>query len=328
VVVDSARNGEEALEKIRTAQPDVVTLDINMPVMDGLDALARIMSEHPLPVVMVSSLTQEGALATFEAIELGAVDFVTKPSGTVSLDIHDMHGEIVRKVRAAARARLHGQRRRPISAPRRREPPASRFTPVPQKVSDRLIAIGVSTGGPRTLMEVLPQLPADLAAPIVIVQHMPPTFTASFAHHLDAECALRVKEAEQSEVLVPGQVYVAPGGFQLTVVPSALGPGAAVRLSARLDGQTFAPSVDVLFDSVAKLYGRRAIAVLLTGMGDDGANGMVNIRRAGGLTIAESEETAVIFGMPREAIARGGAEIVAPVQRVPLEIQAGLRRIK
>jgi two-component system chemotaxis response regulator CheB len=328
VVIDAARDGQEAVEKVKQVKPDVVTLDINMPVMDGLTALAHIMVECPTPTVVVSSLTQEGALATFEALELGAVDFVPKPSGTVSLDIDQAAEEIVAKVLAAARS---GRRRRPSAAIKKRpaRPPAAPAPrpPVARSGTEAIVALGISTGGPRTLMEVLPELPADLAAPVVIVQHMPSNFTASFAQHLDAMCALRVKEAEQGETLLPGWIYVGRGGYQMTVVPSALGKGVIIRQGGCSSADLFCPSANVLFESVARLYGRRAIGVLLTGMGDDGANGMVQIRKAGGITVAESEETAIIFGMPREAIERGGAEIVAPSYQIANQIQAALKRI-
>ena len=298
-VIGTARNGEEAVQKVKELHPDVITLDINMPVMDGLTALAHIMGEWPTPTVMVSSLSQEGALATFEAIELGAVDFIAKASGTVSLDIEDQAKEIITKVKAAARAKLRHR-----TTP---NPPAKKVVGYDKNLSSqsvdiyaqKIVAIGVSTGGPRTLLDILPLLPTDLPAPVVIVQHMPPTFTASFAEHLDSVCAIKVKEAEQAEALLPGVVYIAPGGYQMTLASNIFGKGTAARLSIQRYGSSFCPSVNVLFNSVAQLYADRAVGVLLTGMGDDGADGMVQIRRAGGCTIAESEETAVIFGMPR-----------------------------
>ncbi len=328
-VIDTARNGAEAVQKVKELRPDVVTLDINMPIMDGLTALAYIMAECPTPTVVVSSLTQEGALATFEALELGAVDFVSKASGTVSLDIEDQAEEIIAKVKAAARAKLRS-RTSPTLRPQKAVIRSERI-PAPRSTGSDLqmiVGIGVSTGGPRTLMDILPSLPPDLPAPVVIVQHMPPTFTASFAEHLDSICSIKVKEAVQSEALLPGVVYIAPGGYQMTIANSVFGKGAAARLSTQSGGYQFCPSVTVLFNSIAQMYGSKAVGVLLTGMGDDGADGMVKIRRAGGHTIAESEETAVIFGMPREAIERGGAEIIAPSSDVANQIQAALRRIK
>lgn len=326
-VVGIARNGREAVDKVKELEPDVVTLDINMPVMDGLTALTYIMLERPTPCLVISSLTQEGAMTTFEALELGAVDFVAKPSGTISLDIQRQGLEIVAKVRAAAGAKLRGRRFRPARrAAGRPQKPAQQQTL--DLTSASVVGIGVSTGGPQTLMEILPLLPCDLPAPVVIVQHMPPGFTASLAKRLDEVCAVRVKEAEHNEPLVPGQAYVAPGGYQMTVVRSVLGRGPVINLSDRPKGLAFCPSVDVLFESLAKLFGPRAVCALLTGMGDDGADGMVLVRRAGGITIAESEETAIVFGMPREAIERGGAQIVAPAQRIADHILKSLAMAK
>ena len=325
-VVGIARNGQEAVDKVKELKPDVVTLDINMPVMDGLTALTYIMMEQPTPCLMISSLTQEGALATFEALELGAVDYVPKPSGTISKDIRVEAEEIVYKVRAAARARLRRNHVRPRSRVGKERSSAS----VPRAAAsvDGIVAIGVSTGGPQTLLEILPQLPADLPVPVVLVQHMPPSFTGALAKRLDDACALRVKEAEHNEPLLSGFVYVAPGGYHMTLRQGALKRGPVIQLSDNSKGLTFCPSVDMLFESVARLFGPRAVGVLLTGMGSDGADGMVKIKSAGGFTIAESEETAVVFGMPREAIERGGAQVVAPAREIGDQIVAAVRRMK
>jgi len=322
-VIGTARNGQEAIEKVKDLEPDVVALDINMPVMDGLTALTCIMMERPTPCLVISSLTQEGALTTFEALELGAVDFVPKPSGTISLDIQRQGKEIVAKVRAAARARLRGRRFRvnPPQAPRSKHVNMS----LPLNVdSSPVIGIGVSTGGPQALMEILPLLPADLGAPLLIVQHMPAGFTRAFAKRLDEASVISVKEAEHNEPLVAGRAYVAPGGYQMTVTRSVLGRGPVINLSDKPRGLTFCPSADVLFESLAKLFGSRALGVLLTGMGSDGAKGLLQIRQAGGTTIAESEETATVFGMPREAIQLGAAQTVAPAHEIASQIIKGL----
>jgi two-component system chemotaxis response regulator CheB len=327
-VIGTARNGEEAVQKVKELHPDVITMDINMPVMDGLTALAHIMGECPTPTIIISSLSQEGALATFEAIELGAVDFIAKASGTVSLDIEEQREEIITKVKAAARAKF---RHRTISKPHSKKSVGHEQHLAPQSIDSyvqKIVALGVSTGGPRTLLDILPFLPTDLPAPVVIVQHMPPTFTASFAEHLNSVCPIKVKEAEQAEVLLAGVVYIAPGGYQMTLASNVFGKGTAARLSIQRSGSSFCPSVNVLFNSVAQIYADRAVGVLLTGMGDDGADGMVQIRRAGGYTIAESEETAVIFGMPHEAIERGGAEMIVPSFNIAKQIQVALRRNK
>lgn len=326
IVAGTARDGGEAVRKVSELQPDVVTLDINMPGISGLTALATIMMTRPTPCLMVSSLTQEGAQATFEALSLGAVDFVAKASGAVSLDIERHTGEIVEKVRMAARARLRpragGDLRRVTRLPH--GPGAAKGPPADSAMT---VAIGVSTGGPQTLMEILPLLPEDFPAPVLIVQHMPPLFTASLARRLDDHSALSVKEAADMEPLRPGCAYLAPGGSHLTVTQRTSDLHFCAHLSALPTGTQFCPSVDVLFDSVATICRDRAVGVLLTGMGSDGANGMVQIRGAGGITIAESEESAVVFGMPREAIARGGAAIVAPCTQIAMQIRRAVRRL-
>ncbi len=320
-VVAVTRNGKEALEKTIELQPDVVALDINMPVMDGLTALQMIMMQAPRPVVMISSLTQKGALITYEALELGAVDFVGKPDGTISLNIHRVADDIRFKIKAAAksnRRRLRYRRKheaRTLSANRIR---------TPQKVAeqfDKLVVIGQSTGGPNTIMDILPLLPEDFEAPVLIVQHMPGTFTPSFAERLDKHSNIHVKQAESGDIIRPGWGYLAPGDVHMTIAPRGLGHhGFIIRISKTPADTLHMPSVDVTMFSVAKYLGDRAIGVLLTGMGDDGADAMVQIRQAGGRTIAESEETAVVFGMPREAIRRGGAEFVLPSHQIAQKI--------
>jgi len=321
-VVDVARDGEEAVAKARELRPDVVTLDVNMPKMDGLTALQRILLEAPCAVVMISSLTQEGALTTIEALELGAVDFVGKPGGTISLGIKQLQREIVSKVKAAAGAKL----RRPAQ-PGRIAPPAGPVAARPAaRRGFKVVVIGVSTGGPRTLMDILPYLPDDLPAAVLLVQHMPESFTASFAERLDRACRLAVKEAADGHELAPGRVLVARGGWHLKVVP-----GTNRRLVARLSRQPadtlYFPSVDVTMRSVLEhVAARYVVGVLLTGMGSDGANGMVEIRKRGGYTIAEAEETAVVWGMPREAYLRGGAEVLAPSYHIAQRIVEGVYR--
>lgn len=320
-VVDVARDGEEAVAKARELRPDVVTLDVNMPKMDGLTALQRILLEAPCAVVMISSLTQEGALTTIEALELGAVDFVAKPGGTVSLGIKQLQREIVSKVKAAARAKLRPAR------PCRIAPPAGPVAARPAaRRGFKVVVIGVSTGGPRTLMDILPCLPGDLPAAVVLVQHMPESFTASFAERLDRACRLAVKEAAEGDELLPGRVLVARGGWHLKV---GQGPnGRLVAILSRQPSDTlYLPSVDVTMRSVLEhVAARDVVGVLLTGMGSDGAEGMVEIRRRGGHTIAEAEETAVVWGMPREAYLRGGAEVLAPSYHIAQCIVEGVYR--
>jgi len=311
-VVAVARNGEEAVARTKALDPDVVALDINMPVMDGLTALQYIMMESPRPVVMVSSLTQEGALTTYEALELGAVDFVGKPGGTISRDIGAVANEIVYKIRSAAGANT--SRLGPAGKRRRRER-AKRATPTAsgRKTSGKVVVIGQSTGGPNTIMDILPVFPPDLGAPVIIVQHMPGSFTPSFAQRIDKNCTLSFKEAKSGDIIEPDRGYLAPGDIHMTLAPKGMGNnGSLVRLTKTPRNTLHTPSVDITMASVLSQYGANTIGVLLTGMGADGADAMVEIREAGGRTIAESEETTVVFGMPKEAIRRRGAEFVLP----------------
>lgn len=317
IVVDTARDGKEAVVKTKLLNPDVVALDINMPVMDGLTALQLIMMEAPRPVVMVSSLTQDGALTTYEALELGATDFIGKPSGTVSTDMSRVALEMIDKIKGAARARTNRIRLRQAartSARPAKPAPRSAARPRPRGgAKERAVVIGQSTGGPNTIFDILPKLPEDLGATIIIVQHMPSAFTPSFAKRLADNCEFPFKEAARGDLIEPGCGYLAPGDIHMTLAArgKALG-GLTVRLTDYPKDARYFPSVNVTMDSVLSHYGANTVGVLLTGMGDDGADAMVRIRQAGGRTIAESEETAVVFGMPAEAIKRGGAEFVLP----------------
>jgi len=321
-VVGTARDGLDAVEKARDLKPDVVTMDINMPVMDGLTSMQHILHEYPeVPVLMVSSLTEEGALTTFEALELGAFDYVAKPSGTVSYNIHIVGREIIQKVKLAYKSvnkkniRDRIQRRNSVSAQRRQHQQKKTDFTISKELT-KVVVIGISTGGPGTLMEVLPMLPQELQAAVIIIQHMLPSFTSSFAKRLNDACRISVKEAETGDVLWNGRGYLAPGGYQLVV----RGESGTIKLPST-PKTVFMPSVNVTMEAVLNTFGgENVIGVLMTGMGDDGADAMVKIRRAGGITIAEDESTAVVFGMPKEAIEKGGAEIVAPSYRIADEI--------
>jgi two-component system chemotaxis response regulator CheB len=323
-VVGTARDGWDAVEKTRDLKPDVITMDINMPVMDGLTSMQHIMNDYPeMPVLIISSLTNEGAVTTFEALELGAFDYVAKPSGTVSADIYVVGKEIIAKIKAAhqsanKKALLDRRKRRNrLSAQgKAATAPIKKREGLKSAGLSKVVVIGISTGGPGTLLDILPMLPRELKAALIVVQHMPPSFTASFAKRLDTACALPFKEAEAGDVLMDGRGYLAPGGYQLMVRRE----GGILRLSNN-PKTLFMPSVNVTMESVLEVYGgKNLIGVLMTGMGDDGADAMVKIRNDGGVTIAEAESTAIVFGMPREAIERGGAAIVAPSYRIPDEI--------
>jgi two-component system chemotaxis response regulator CheB len=310
--VHTARNGVDALEQLGRVRPDVVTLDINMPEMDGLTCLAKIMEENPVPVVMVSSLTDHNALVTLEALELGAVDYVPKPGGTVSLNIDEVATELVSKVRSAASARLRraGGLGARVRAQRQRAT-ASPGRDIGAIDSVDLVLIGSSTGGPALLTEVLSQLPGSLSAPVVVAQHIPASFTAALAKRLDETCPLRVHEVDRIMNIERGNIYIGRGGADVVVArrTSAL----IVKSVPAASEYRWHPSVDRLVASARRhLDPQRLVCALLTGMGDDGAAEMSAVKEAGGRTIAESEETAVVWGMPGELARRGGASVVLP----------------
>jgi len=329
--VRSARNGAEGVDMVVQWQPDVVTLDINMPEMDGLTALSLIMSARPTPVVMVSSLTEKGALATFEALALGAVDFIPKPGGTISLHVDDIKAMLLDKVRAASRARL-GRRPNarmvaPVSAPLAAPPSPPRAivpSPTPSvRVRGQvpgLVLIGVSTGGPRTLEDILPRLPADFPWPILVAQHMPANFTDTFSRRMDSLCALHVVEVASAMAIAAGNVYIGRGGTDITVTVRA----GVLHVAPRPETPTvlWHPSVEVMVDSAMQHVGaKQLLGVMLTGMGDDGADAMARLHAAGGRTIAESAETAVVFGMPNELIERRGATLVLPCTGIAAQLR-------
>jgi two-component system chemotaxis response regulator CheB len=295
-----------AIERLRSVHPDVVTLDVEMPRMDGLAFLGKLMQWRPLPVVMVSSLTARGADTTLRALELGAVDFMTKPELGAGASLDAYAEQVVEKLRAAAAARV--TRRVTAQAPPRRL--ARPATPL---AFDRVIAIGASTGGVEALRTVLAPLPSTMP-PIVIAQHMPAGFTRSFAQRLDATCEMRVKEGEDGEPLHSGHAYIAPGGMHLMLARK--GGGLQTRLSAEPPVNRHRPSVDVLFRSVADSAGERAIGLMLSGMGADGADAMRELHRRGSRNIAQDEASCVVFGMPKQAIARGGVHEVLPLDAI------------
>lgn len=311
-VTGTARDGEDAVAKCLALQPDVITLDIEMPRLDGYGALREIMSKRPTPVVMVSSLTREGAEATVRALAMGAVDFVPKPSGSISLNMHITRNELVAKVKAAAAATPRFRRvladLPPLHRPAGPKPAPSReSTALPRQV----VVIGCSTGGPGALHQVIPRLPAELAAAVIVVQHMPAGFTRSLAQRLDEISPLPVKEAEEGDQVADGQVLVAPGGYHLGI--DAQG---TVRLNQDPPLHGVRPAVDKTFDAVVPVFGSGLIGVILTGMGYDGARGLLAIRRNGGRTIAEDASTCVVYGMPKVAVETGAAQQVLPIHAV------------
>lgn len=310
-VVGTASDPYFARDKIQNLCPDVLTLDVEMPRMDGLTFLEKLMNSRPMPVVMVSSLTQQGCDTTMRALELGAVDFFAKPTIDTLRGVSDAAEEIIAKVKCAARARIQRKTtpaaRPPVSGVARL---AASYVP---RLTHQVIAIGASTGGTEAIREVLTALPADIPG-IVIVQHMPPGFTASFAQRLDKLCAINVKEAADGDRVLPGHALIAPGAFHLEMRRS--GAEYYVRVFDGAPVNRHRPSVDVLFDSCAENAKHNVVGVILTGMGDDGARGLRKMRDAGAHTIAQDEKTCVVFGMPKEAIAMGGAETVLPLHHI------------
>lgn len=321
-VIGAARDGEDVVTKAREIKPDVITMDINMPKLDGITALQYIVDEKICPVIMVSSLTQEGAMTTFEALELGAFDYVGKPGGTVSSDMEKVAAELIAKIKAAAdnRGRLRIRQRVRVA-------PAvkSKITGAPKSRKPvKAVAMGISTGGPKVIYEVLPLIPPDINAALFLVQHMPPNFTSSYVKRLNDNSPIEIVEAQAGAKVEAGKVYVGSGGRHLNLIKNSSGD-VIIRLSSKPD-HLFIPSVSVMMDSVLNVYGDRTVGVIMTGMGNDGADTMVKIRQAGGITIAESEESAIVFGMPGEAIKRGGAEIVVPIWDIAREIIRAVNR--
>jgi len=320
-VVATAKNGKEGLEKIREHQPDVVTMDIEMPVMDGLTALRHIMMEMPRPVLMVSSLTTEGGEATLKAMELGAVDFIPKQLSKVSLDIIKIEKDLQEKVRTVARRKL----RAPVH--RAAVKPAS-FKAVPDTKKVRgapvrdVVAIGVSTGGPPAVQKVLSELPDKFPASVLIAQHMPAAFTAPFAKRLDGVSKLHVKEAENGEKLRPGTVYVAPGGKHLAIDQKV--SHIEVVVTENPADALYKPSADVLASSVAKSVGKRGLGVILTGMGSDGKLGIEELKSKGGRVIAQSDATCVVYGMPKAVVDAGLADKVVDIDDMAQAIVDGI----
>jgi len=316
-VVGLAADGVEGVEKARSLRPDVITLDLRMPRMDGLEALQRIMAENPVPVLLLSSLTREGAEITLRGLDLGALDFVDKSSVQGNMNLLALAQEIRIKVRALATA--SPRRREPPPAPGVAEPPG-----IPHQAAPRaeVVVIGTSTGGPPALQAIIPRLPRDLPSAVLVVQHMPVGFTRSLAERLDTRSALRVREAVDGEAVEAGLVLIAPAGRHMKL--RKRGQSVKVVLDDEPHSALHRPSADVLMSSAAKAYGAQVLGVVLTGMGSDGVEGLRAIRGAGGRTLAESEESCVIYGMPKAAVEAGVVDRVVPLPRIADEILAAV----
>jgi len=318
-VIDTARDGQEALEKALALRPDVITLDIEMPGMSGLTMLTELMARFPIPTVVVSG--REDPDLVMESLQLGALDFVVKPSGTISVDLYKIQDELIAKVKLARRVSVRDVLKQiePLPGERRAVSPGTK----PLRLrNQRVVVIGASTGGPQALDYLLSHLPARLGAPILVIQHMPAGFTNSFARRLSQRCQLIVKEAEDGDLVKDDHVYIAPGGYHMIIAQS----DSEVRI--RLDSLPptgLRPSANVLIRTVVQVYGPNVIGVILTGMGSDGAEGLELIKQHGGTTIAQDETTSVVYGMPRAAIERGVVDQVLPLWEIPAALERLLR---
>ncbi|MGD9581141.1 MAG: chemotaxis response regulator protein-glutamate methylesterase, partial [Vampirovibrionia bacterium] len=302
-VIDTAANGKLALRAIERHKPDVITLDVEMPEMNGIEALKIIQQKFKTPTIMVSSVTTNGAQITLQALDIGAIDFITKPSGSISLDIGQISDEIIEKVLFAAKSK-------PITA----KPKAiAKFIPKTRTIkSNKIVVIGSSTGGPKALKEVVPLLPADLPVPVLIVQHMPPVFTNSLAKRLDAISMLKVKEAEEGDKLEAGTILLAPGDYHMCLDKT----GKQITLNKEPSVWGVRPAVDITLESVIKVYGKNVITAIMTGMGHDGSNGAKAIKKHGGYCIAQDEATCTVFGMPKTVINNGCANEVVSLYEI------------
>jgi two-component system chemotaxis response regulator CheB len=325
-VVGHAKDGREAVRLSESLKPDVITMDINMPVMDGLQATAEIMTTNPRPIVVVSSESRQGAASTLRALELGAIEFVAKPSSGIDLDMHSVREDLLRKVRLAAKVRVVRSASRFASAITNADgkailpPPAPASRPAATATYDQrfpVVVLAASTGGPATVMRLAPGFTRDFPAAVILVQHMPAAFTTQYATQLAEFTGVRVKEAENNETLTPGTFYICPGGQHLRVMNTG-----RIQLdgsSGRING--YLPSIDIAMESVAAFAGALSIGVILTGMGNDGAAGANAIKSAGGMVLAQDEATSVIFGMPAEAIKAGAVSQVLGIDDIYAAIE-------
>ena len=318
-IVGTARDGLEAIEKVESLNPDIVTMDVEMPRMDGISALKHIMVRNPLPVIMVSSLTSEDAKVTLDALDLGAVDFIPKNLSDLSINIVKIRAILIEKVKQIARK---GKFKRSIgNSPRTRAVEKVEYRSPSFEGARKIgiVSIGASTGGPKALQEVIPKIPKDLPVPIVIAQHMPSNFTKPFAERLNQLSFLPVKEAEEGETLRPGVVLIAPGRGNMRIIRKR-GIEIVVSISEEQEDFIYRPSVDALMLSVADCYPGRALGIILTGMGNDGLRGLAGLRKTGGRVYAQNEETCVVYGMPKAVVDAGIADKILSIEEIAGEI--------
>ncbi len=326
-VVGTANNGKIALSKIKTLKPDIITLDIEMPEMSGIEVLQELHRHHcPPTVIMLSTLTQEGSEMTIKALELGAFDFVPKPdTGTMADNMLKVKQAIEPIVKALKRQKT-GFNLRPGISPIKRRPAPKDPTPTgtkvqpPQKTKSEIVGIGISTGGPNALTRMIPMLPGNFKAPILIVQHMPPMFTASLANSLNNKSPLTVKEAEDGDLIIPGRVFIAPGGRQMKVVAGQDGISRKIKITDDPPENSCKPSVDYLFRSIAQHYVGRATGVIMTGMGSDGSKGLAQMKKNGSYVIAQDEASCTVFGMPKAPTESGIVDVITPLDKIADEI--------
>ena len=320
-VVDTARNGKEGIEKVIALQPDIITLDVEMPVMNGLETLAELMKMKPVPkVIMLSGATYEGAEATIKALELGALDFAAKPTASIiEFDIEHIRDELTNKIKSIGKSKgmyyPHVQAKKRLSLTKKNFFSGSVYG----ECLKHIVVIGTSTGGPKALQEVLTKLPEDIPAAVLVVQHMPPGFTKSLSERLNSLSQINIKEAEEGDVLKPGWAYIAPGDYHMLINNYG---NYEYRISINRESPVTGhrPSVNVMMKSVAESGHKNIIAVMMTGMGNDGSEGILKIKETGGITIAQDESTSVVYGMPKSAVNIGAIDIITPLENIASEI--------
>jgi two-component system chemotaxis response regulator CheB len=319
-IVGKARDGMEAIEIVEKLKPDIITMDVEMPRMDGITALRHIMEKNPVPVIMVSSLTVEGAKVTLDALDLGAVDFIPKNLSDLSVNIVKIKEILIEKIKHIAKKGIYKKTLVPSLTKKKIEIPRSMPARITGERRINLVSIGTSTGGPKALQEILPRLPKDFPTPIVIAQHMPPNFTKPFAERLNQLSQITVKEAEEGEPLKNSIAYIAPGGGHMRVVRKS-GIETNIHISSAIEEEfIYKPSVDALMLSVAEFFPGRALGIILTGMGNDGLRGLIALKKTGGRVFAQNEETCIVYGMPKAVIDAGIADKILPLEEMAGEI--------
>lgn len=315
LVVGTAKNGREALDKIEILKPDIITMDIEMPLMDGITTLKHVVTRFKLPVIMISSLTSEGAELTLKALDEGAVDFLPKPSNIFSLNQDDIKTEIINKIKIGSESKI--DIKKPIKNLRNLKIQQEKIKKIEEDFNS-IVVIGTSTGGPRALQTLIPEIPNDINATIVIVQHMPAKFTKSLAERLNLTSNIQIKEAEEGDILSRGCGYIAPGDYHMTIVKEST--NLVVRLNKEPQIMGLRPTVDILMESVAKINGYSKIGVILTGMGSDGTKGIIEMKKSGSYNIAQDEATSVVYGMPKAAIASNYIDEILPLDKIAFKI--------